>query len=212
MVSAASRTHVRAIIPNTGDARPANDFYRTPPVATLGLLSVEDLPGPVWEPACGDGAISKVLIERGHTVRSSDLVERGYGAAGVDFLKMRPSFDFDCIVTNPPFLDMTRFAVRAHRLAPAKTCLVGRLLLLEGHRGKMFGDMGLTRVWAFTRRMNMPPDGYDKPVRESGLGGMVAFAWYVWERGHSGPTTVGWIDVNDVFRKEGLDRWARKKK
>jgi len=43
--------------------RAAFEFYPTPPEATRALLSVESFEGDIWEPACGDGAISKVLIE-----------------------------------------------------------------------------------------------------------------------------------------------------
>jgi hypothetical protein len=32
------------------------------------------------------GSISEVLIEHGHDVISTDLVDRGYGTGGVDFL------------------------------------------------------------------------------------------------------------------------------
>ena len=35
--------------------------------------------GNIWECACGDGAMSKVMIENGYEVYSSDLIDRGYG-------------------------------------------------------------------------------------------------------------------------------------
>jgi hypothetical protein len=40
--------------------RQRDDFYPTPPEGTRALLSVERFEGPIWEPACGDGAISRV--------------------------------------------------------------------------------------------------------------------------------------------------------
>ena len=60
--------------------RVPHDFYPTPPEAVRALLSVETFEGSIWEPACGDGAISKVLLEAGHEVVSTDLIDRGYGA------------------------------------------------------------------------------------------------------------------------------------
>jgi len=54
--------------------RQKDDFYPTPPEGTRALLSVERFDGSIWEPACGDGAISRVLIEAGYEVVSSDLV------------------------------------------------------------------------------------------------------------------------------------------
>jgi len=59
--------------------RVSHDFYPTPPEAVRALLSVETFTGSVWEPACGDGAISKVLIEAGFEVVSTDLIDRGFG-------------------------------------------------------------------------------------------------------------------------------------
>lgn len=43
-----------------------NEFYPTPPEATRALLSVEAFDGPIWEPACGEGAITRELIAAGH--------------------------------------------------------------------------------------------------------------------------------------------------
>lgn len=59
-------------------ARQADDFYSTPRSAIEQLLGVEAFEGSIWEPACGDGAISRVLQERGHAVISTDLVDRGW--------------------------------------------------------------------------------------------------------------------------------------
>ena len=77
------------------------DFYATPPEATRALLSVEHFDGSIWEPACGDGAISRPLIAAGHEVVSTDLVDRGFGISGVDFMLERgPRAKH--IITNPP--------------------------------------------------------------------------------------------------------------
>jgi hypothetical protein len=31
-------------------------------------------------------------------------------------------------------------------------------------------------------------------IKASDAGGVTDFAWFVWDRSYSGPTTVGWID------------------
>ncbi len=56
--------------PGQSPLRVPFDFYATPPEATPALLSVEQFDGPIWEPACGDGAISRQLIATGHDVVS----------------------------------------------------------------------------------------------------------------------------------------------
>ena len=82
--------------------RAAYEFYPTPPEATRALLSVEQFDGSIWEPACGDGAISKVLTEAGYQVVSTDLIDRGYGEGGHDFLKSTTPLAKN-IITNPPY-------------------------------------------------------------------------------------------------------------
>ncbi len=52
-----------------------NDLYETPEVAVEALLRVENLPRVIWEPACGPGAIVRVLRRHGHAVYATDLVE-----------------------------------------------------------------------------------------------------------------------------------------
>lgn len=82
--------------------RAAFEFYPTPPEATRALLSVEAFEGDIWEPACGDGAISKVLEAAGYQVVSTDLIDRGYGAGGNNFLKSDKPLAKN-IITNPPY-------------------------------------------------------------------------------------------------------------
>lgn len=72
-------------------SRASFEFYPTPPEATRALLSVEEFDGDIWEPACGDGAISEVLKAQGYIVHSTDLIMRGYEDGRLDFLKsVRP--------------------------------------------------------------------------------------------------------------------------
>src|SRR5882724_8507263 len=78
------------------------EFYPTPPEATRALLSVESFDCPIWEPACGRGAISKVLEAAGYPVVSTDLVQRDCGVGGIDFLSQTES-RAKHIVTNPPY-------------------------------------------------------------------------------------------------------------
>lgn len=65
------------------------DFYPTPwevTAALCDLLAQEDLidrQAVIWEPACGDGAISRYLIAKRHAVFSSDIrTDSGYGWGG----------------------------------------------------------------------------------------------------------------------------------
>ena len=88
---------------DSSTGRQKNDFYRTPCEAVIALLrQYPNLPESIWEPCCGDGAISKVLEDYGKKVISSDLFDRGYGTPGIDLLKVRER-QSDTLITNPPF-------------------------------------------------------------------------------------------------------------
>lgn len=78
------------------------EFYPTPPEAIRALLSAESFDGPIWEPACGDGAIARELSAAGYDVVASDIVDWGYGIPGKDFLGARYARARH-IITNPPY-------------------------------------------------------------------------------------------------------------
>lgn len=73
--------------------REVDDYYATDPKALKIFLDKlkEDkikLHKKIWECACGGGHLSEVLKNAGYIVVSSDLINRGYGSYGFDFLKM----------------------------------------------------------------------------------------------------------------------------
>ena len=106
--------------------RQENDFYPTPPEATYKLLEKEKLMGKIYECACGDGAMSKILIEKGYDVYSSDLIDRGYGDIGIDFLKSNRT-EFNTILTNPPFNLSTEFTLKALELTQRYVIFLNKL-------------------------------------------------------------------------------------
>jgi hypothetical protein len=183
-------------IVGTSPGRPDGDFYPTPPEATEALLRVETFCGTLWEPACGDGAISRVLEAHGHRVRSSDLVDRGYGETGVDFL-LFPNAGAGCVtsvVTNPPYCLAEAFVTTSLTVARDKVAMLLKLAFLEGvARKALFETTPLARVWVFSRRLTMTRNGEARTG-----GGMIAFAWFVWEHGWEGPPRLGWIDTHNA--------------
>lgn len=92
------------------------DFYPTPAPFTNVLFDFYDngrIKDSIWEPACGNGAMSEAMIARGHSVRSSDLMDHGYGLSPVDFLKSAVPHGTKSIVTNGPFKLADQFVFRA---------------------------------------------------------------------------------------------------
>jgi hypothetical protein len=177
----------------TGDPvnRERHDFYPTHPAATRALLAHEAFSGPVWEPACGAGDMSRVLEGSGYDVVSTDLIDRGYGESGRDFL-MEQSLACPNIVTNPPFRHAQKFAEHALNLGALKVALFLRLAFLEGvQRSQWLKRSPLARVWVMSRRVPMQRGR----LATHGDGhGVIAFAWFVWTRGHLGEPAIGWLD------------------
>ena len=175
-------------IVGTSPGRPEGDWYPTPPEATLALLSRESFTGSIWEPACGDGAISRVLEDAGHTVISTDLIHRGYGTAPHDFLTS--SLTADNIITNPPFTLAQEFVERSLERTTGKVAMLCKLAFLEGQKRKAFFETTpLARVHVFSKRINFYREGQRGKLGTS----MIAFAWFVWEHGHEGPPSLDWL-------------------
>lgn len=174
--------------------REKDDFYPSPPEAVRALIALEPFSGPIWEPACGDGAISKVLETAGHTVVSTDLVNRGYGTPRVDFL-MEQRLLAPQIITNPPFKMAEAFLAQALHLGATKVAMLLRLAWLEGGKRKtLFETTPLSRVLVSSSRLVIGRGGTDFG---KGGGGVIAFAWFIWDTKHSGPPTLGWFDWKD---------------
>jgi|tagenome__1003787_1003787.scaffolds.fasta_scaffold19926686_1 hypothetical protein len=168
------------------DAARGNDLYETPEVATLALLAAEPLPSTILEPACGRGAISKVLRGAGHTVIENDIVDYGQGQDSVqDFLHVKPDWasEIEAIVTNPPFRLAQPFIRHALTLCP-RVFLLLRLSFYESERRQdVLERSGLIRVHVFRNRLPMMHrDGWTGNRASSS----VAYAWFVWQRGYIG--------------------------
>ena len=87
---------------HTEKEREINDYYATDPIAVDALLQGgAELNHKIWECSAGQGHLSERLIELAYEVHSTDLIDRGYGEGGIDFLQTTEMWDGD-ILTNPP--------------------------------------------------------------------------------------------------------------
>lgn len=175
-------------------AERGNDLYETPAEAVLALLAAEKLPHVIWEPACGRGAITRILRQAGKHVIATDLVDYhspDQDTGGIDFLKaLTGPPGVQAIVTNPPFKLGAAFVERGLALAPTVVMLL-RLNFLESEGRSGILDSGqLARVHVFRKRLPMMHrDGWDGPKASSGM----CFAWFVWKRSHHGPAMLNRI-------------------
>ena len=123
--------------------REKNDYYATDPRAAELLCDLETFSPNIWECACGQGHLAEVFKSRGYNVVASDLIDRGYGTAGIDFLKWKAPFDGD-IITNPPYKYAKEFVEHALSLIPngKKVVMFLKVQFLEGQaRRKMFDEV-----------------------------------------------------------------------
>jgi hypothetical protein len=162
-------------------------FHRTPPRAVRALLTVERFEGVIWQPACGDGAISHELEAAGYEVISTDLVDRGYGRGGHDFLADHTTAACH-IVTNPPFGRMSaKFVEHAlTRISPDGTICMLLPVRWEAAQSRRHLMALCCRKWVLSRRPEMHRDGYTGKRHSPQLD----CAWYVFRHGHTGGTVT----------------------
>lgn len=166
--------------------RPEFEYYPTPKSLVWELLKVEEFPKEIWEPACGEHAISEALEAAGHIVKSTDI------RSGTDFLTTQEKVP--CIVTNPPFNLWDEF-VRKAKQSCDRFAFLGKITLLAAHRRHKNGIWtGLKRLLVFDRQID-----YHAPKRDDGLfhKGYLATGWFVWDMSWEEPWwRTQLLDVN----------------
>lgn len=178
---------------NPSRGRAENDFYATHEDSTKALLDVEEIIYPALEPSCGEGHISKLLNE--FRTKSFDLVDRGYGNTGYDFLKTEFVGEYNTVITNPPFNLFQEFVERALQIANKKVIMFGKLQALEGQkRGTFLQSTPLKIVYVFKKRQQPMRNGKatDEKTGKK-MSSTMAFAWYVWEIGYKGDPIIKWL-------------------
>lgn len=179
---------------HVAENREAFDYYATDPKAVEMLLELEQFAPVIWEPACGEGHISKVLQAHGYQVISTDLVYRGFGdPEPLDFLKETlDDFEGD-IITNPPYstgLEFVQLALESVRPG-GKVAMFLKVQFLEGQkRGAFFKDTPPRTVYISRSRLSCAKNGDFERFPDSAI----AYAWYVWEKGFTGDPVIKWFN------------------
>lgn len=178
--------------------REVHDYYATPPIATELLCSLETFSKNILEPCCGEGHIAKVLEAHGYKVQAMDLIDRGYGEGGVDFLTYDEYVEGD-IITNPPYSMAQEFVEHAMELIDDghKVAMFLKLSFLEGkERSKMFKKYPPKRVWVSSSRLGCAKNGEFKTDKNGNFkaDSAVAYCWFVWEKGFHGDPEIHWFN------------------
>ena len=182
--------------------RETNDFYATDPNSLeifLRALKRDNiqLHNRIWECACGNGNLSKLLVSKGYKVLSTDLFDRGYGIGNIDFLTFSNDIykDFSLtsdILTNPPYKYAQKFVEQAiNILANGYYCIMYlKIQFLEGkERRKLFNKYPPKYVYVNSSRQTCYING-DMSKKMSSAS---CYCWYIWQKGFHGETIVRWI-------------------
>lgn len=180
---------------HTAEERQAEDYYSTDPEAVKMLLEMETFNNNIWECACGEGHLSKQMEKMGYTVHSTDLIDRGYGNGGVDFLAQTERFDGD-IITNPPYNKAYEFIEKSLELIPEgnRVAMFLKVQFLEGKKRKeLFAKYPPKIVYVSSSRILCAKNGDFENIRKSG-GSAVAYCWFIWEKGFKGDPIIKWFN------------------
>lgn len=188
-----------AMLGDSGYERIEADAYFTPPENVDCLLAHIKLHKKVWEPACGDGAISQRLIDFGHEVVSSDLNDYGFEEqiGTFDFLTATlPDPDIRAIVTNPPYGEMVEKFIR-HSLELMKPVRGQVAMFLRNEydcgsrRMDLFGLPPFHKKIVVTKRPKWIAGSSGSPRHN--------YSWFVWDwRQVSGSASIAYAHPNHV--------------
>ena len=158
------------------------------------LLAEESFHSVIWECACGEGHLSKVLEEHGFEVISTDLIYRGFGdPEPLDFLKdTLENFEGD-IITNPPYKYALEFVEQALNSVQQgrKVAMFLKLTFLEGQKRKEFFLHNPPKtIYVSSSRLMCAMNGNFASISFSAA----AYAWFVWEKGFNGDPIIKWIN------------------
>lgn len=121
----------------TGD-----DIYLTPDYGVEPIVKyIPDYVKTIWCPCdLPNSEYVKVLTKYGYKVISSHIDN------GEDFLKYKPSEEYDMIITNPPYSLKTKMIRRCYELGKPWALLLPLTALETMERGKMYKDNGVGLV------------------------------------------------------------------
>ena len=186
---------------NSATKKADNDFYATDPKSVEMFLDramkdgVFDLPyGTVWECACGSGNIMEV-VKRYFPLcswKATDLVYRGYGLGGVDFLGCDEKADL--IITNPPFSLINDFIRKGLELSKKYLVFFAKIQTLETvERMKILEESPLRYVYVHSARQATWKNGEPLDPNGKKWATTMCLAWFVWDKEYGGEPIVRWL-------------------
>ncbi len=183
---------------NRGATRKDFDFYETPEWLTRAIIAyLPESPAMILEPACGSGAITRVLRKQFTAAYIEGIeIDPKHGLGSVDFLKAKLRPEFDLIITNPPYaqaLEFIQTAFKWRRNATSVVCMLLRLNFLGGQERAGWLRANMPSVYTSPRRPSFTGNGTDA----------TEYAWFVWD---GQPPTIQILETEKQDRT--LPLWA----
>ena len=174
--------------------RPYGDFYATPSCMTEELVNTGILKGvkTVWDPCCGEYAITNVLQKHGFSCFGNDLMY------GFDYLEKEYAHH-ECIVMNPPFSLFDKFVEKAKKEADL-VCVIGKANFFGSHSRNVNGLWkNLKEVYFFDRQI-----AFDIPEDKNGKVecGMIISGWFIWDMKYEGEPVIRVIDMQKYIKSK----------
>ena len=143
------------------------DDYKTPEEIIYPILNFIGKDKIIWEcTSVKDGNIAKILKSNGFKVIETHIDE------GFNFLTDKPDFDFDIIITNPPFSLKTEFIAKCYEIRKPFMLLLPVTAIEGTARQKLYAKYGINLL-LFNRRVN-----YIR--KEAKTGSWFGSAWFCW--------------------------------
>lgn len=176
-----------------------SDLYNTPDEAIAALVEVcgHKISNPrlkLFEPCNGKGKVSSALASYGIQMTTNELFsEHGVSDYNEDFLNpnknVASKWDFDIIITNPPYKLATEFVLEGFKYAKEQYHLL-RVNFLEGQAryDKLLSKGHLKNVYIFTKRISC-----SKGVDEEPQANAVCYCWFHFDKDYEGYPQLRWI-------------------
>lgn len=169
-----------------------SDLYSTPEIALDKLFEVVDFSTDekYFEPCAGIGIVSEYLRNRGLYVVTNELFEHGYTTEyNEDFLNTDIEFNYDTIISNPPYKLANEFVNKGFECTKEQYLLL-RLQFLESKKRyeQLFSKGHLKNVYVFVSHISCTEGIEQKETANS-----VTYCWCHFDRDYTGQPTLHWI-------------------
>jgi hypothetical protein len=165
------------------EKREEHDYYATPPEEVENILKYEKLYGTILDNSCGEGHLIEPVKRQyhGNNIIATDLVDRGYGEGGLNFLHPNyPYTDIDTIIMNPPYKLIREFVVKALKIAKKKVVLFAQLQFLESQNryNNIFKNNKPERIYIYVDRIACAINGNFEEAHDSSM----TYSWIIWDK------------------------------